>query len=601
MRIFKQVLIFSLLTLIVSCSASPEKSIDTVFEDYYLERLGFNPLESTFAGDIIYNDTLPNLFSDEYQDKLFAFYNKHEEMLQHYDASALTPEQSISRDVLLWTLNTKKLGLTNELPIVTSPQFGLPIIKILPLNQIFSIHLFIAQLGSGSSAQPFKTVEDYENWIDRLDDFIDILNTSITNMEEGIELGVVHPTIIIERMITQLDDFTKTPVEDHVFYSPILQFPTEFSMEEKEHLTRTYQEVLEETLIPTFVELQSFLVDDYLPHGVASSGIGDLPYGKETYEFLVRAHTSTTMTPDEIHNLGLSEVARIESEMEKVKEQVGFNGDLKAFFDHVRTRKELMPFTQPEQVIKNFEEMHERMKPQLELLFDQKPKAGFVVRRTEAFREKSASAEYNTGSKDGSRPGVFYVPIPNVTTYNAFSDESLFLHEAIPGHHYQLSLQQENENLPSFMHAEGLGVYVEGWALYSESLGKELGLLTDPYQYFGMLSAEMHRAIRLVVDTGLHSKSWTREQAIQFSLDHEAESEASITAEIERYMVAPGQALAYKIGQLKILQLRERAKMSLGDNFDIREFHNQILNSGSLPLEILERKIDGWIESKSNS
>lgn len=599
--LIQKILFLSFLTLIISCSTAPEKSIDTVFEDYYQERLGFNPLESTFAGDITYNDTLPDLFSDDYLDKLFSFYNKYEVILKQYDASALTPEQSISRDVLLWTLNTKKLGLTNELPIVTSPQFGLPIIKILPLNQIFSLHLFIAQLGSGSSAQPFKTVEDYENWLDRLDDFMDILYTSITNMEEGIELGVVHPTIIIERMITQLDDFAKTPAENHVFYTPILQLPAEFSIEEKERLTSTYREVLEEKLIPTFEELQNFLVDDYLPQGVESSGIGDLPYGKETYEFLVRAHTSTTMTPDEIHNLGLSEVARIESEMEKVKDQVGFNGDLKAFFDHVRTRKELMPFTKPEQVIANFEEMHERMKPQLELLFDQKPKAGFVVRRTEAFREKSASAEYNTGSKDGSRPGVFYVPIPNVTSYNIFSDESLFLHEAIPGHHYQLSLQQENENLPSFMHAEGLGVYVEGWALYSESLGKELGLLTDPYQYFGMLSAEMHRAIRLVVDTGLHSKSWTREQAIQFSLDHEAESEASITAEIERYMVAPGQALAYKIGQLKILELRERAKVSLGDNFDIREFHNQILNSGSLPLEILERKIDGWIESKSNS
>ncbi len=597
----QKIIFLSFLTLIISCSAAPEKPIDTVFEDYYQERLGFNPLESTFAGDIAYNDTLPNLFSDDYQDKLLSFYNKHEEILQQYETNALSPEQSISRDVLLWTLNTKKLGLTNKLPIVTSPQFGLPIIKILPLNQIFSLHLFIAQLGSGSSAQPFQTVEDYDNWLDRLDDFMDILNTSIVNMEEGIEIGVVHSTIIIERMITQLDDFVKTPVEDHVFYTPILQLPAEFSMEEKERLTRTYQEVLEEKLIPRFEELQNFLIDDYLPQGVETSGIGDLPYGKETYEFLVRAHTSTTMTPDEIHNLGLSEVTRIESEMEKVKEQVGFSGDLKAFFDHVRTRKELMPFTQPEQVIANFEEMHERMKPQLELLFDQKPKAGFVVRRTEAFREKSASAEYNTGSKDGSRPGVFYVPIPNVTSYNVFSDESLFLHEAIPGHHYQLSLQQENENLPSFMHAEGLGVYVEGWALYSESLGKELGLLTDPYQYFGMLSAEMHRAIRLVVDTGLHSKSWTREQAIQFSLDHEAESEASITAEIERYMVAPGQALAYKIGQLKILELRERAKMSLGDNFDIREFHNQILNSGSLPLEILERKIDGWIELKSNS
>lgn len=353
--------------------------------------------------------------------------------------------------------------------------------------------------------------------------------------------------------------------------------------------------MITDQLIPKYVELQTFLTGNYLPASVETAGIGELPNGKETYEYLVRIHTSTDMTPDEIHKLGLSEVNRIEEEMVKVKEEVGFSGNLRDFFDYVRTSPEQRPYTKPEQVIQNFVDMQKRMEPQLKKLFDMTPKAGFVVRRTEAFREASASAEYNSGSKDGSRPGVFYVPIPDVSKYNKFSDESLFLHEAIPGHHYQLSLQQENEQLPSFMHTEGLGVFVEGWALYSESLGKELGLYTDPYQYFGMLSAEMHRAIRLVVDTGMHAKGWSREKAIQFSLDHEAESEASITSEIERYMVAPGQALAYKIGQLKILELRERAKKELGDKFHIREFHNQVLNSGSLPLEILEQKIDRWI------
>lgn len=581
----------------IACTNTPQQSIDQVFEDFYQERLTFNPIESTIAGDVIYNDTLPNLITDEYQEKLLAFYNEYETKLEQFDPKNLSPEQSISRDVLLWTLRTKKDGVQNELAVVTSPLFGLPIVDVLPINQIFSLHLYIAQLGSGSSVQPFNTVEDYENWLHRMGDFLDFLDTSMEKMNEGIALGVVQPKIITQRMIDQLDSFIQAPVEDHVFFKPVTLFPDGFSEEDKARLSGSYRDMVANYLIPKFAELQSFLRDNYLPAGVETAGIGALPNGKATYEFLVRVHTSTTMTPDEIHNLGLSEVARIESEMEKVKEEVGFKGDLKAFFDHVRTSKEQMPFTRPEQVIANFEEMHDRMKPQLARLFDQTPKAGFVVRRTEAFREASASAEYNTGSKDGSRPGVFYVPIPDVTKYNKFSDESLFLHEAIPGHHYQLSLQQENENLPSFMHAEGLGVYVEGWALYSESLGKELGLFTDPYQYFGMLSAEMHRAIRLVVDTGMHAKGWTREQAIQYSLDHEAESEASITSEIERYMVAPGQALSYKIGQLKILELRERAKEQLGKNFDIREFHNQVLNSGSLPLEVLEQKIDRWIES----
>jgi uncharacterized protein (DUF885 family) len=282
--------------------------------------------------------------------------------------------------------------------------------------------------------------------------------------------------------------------------------------------------------------------------------------------------------------------------MEKVKQQVGFEGDLKAFFTHVRTSKAQMPYTDPQQVIDSFNAIHEQMKDNLDKLFDMKPKAQFEVRRTQAFREASASAEYNSGSKDGSRPGIFYVPIPNVTAYNKYADEALFLHEAIPGHHYQLSLQQENDNLPGFLHTEGMGVYTEGWALYSESLGKELGLYNDPYQYFGMLGMEMHRAIRLVVDSGIHAKGWSREQAIQYSMDNEAESEASIIAEIERYMIAPGQALAYKVGQLKIRELRSKAENRLAERFNIKEFHNQILGSGSLPLMLLEEKINRWIE-----
>jgi uncharacterized protein (DUF885 family) len=254
-----------------------------------------------------------------------------------------------------------------------------------------------------------------------------------------------------------------------------------------------------------------------------------------------------------------------------------------------------MPYSDPQQVIDHFNVIYETMKPQVEKLFDKKPKALFEVRRTETFREKSASAQYNRPALDGSRPGIFYVPIPNVAEYNNFSDESLFLHEAIPGHHYQVSLAQENTELPQFRKVLGYSGYGEGWALYTESLGKELGLYKDPYQYFGMLSAEMHRAIRLVVDTGLHNKGWTREQAVQYSLDNEALSEDRIISEIERYMAGPGQALSYKIGQLKIRELRTRAEQKLGDKFLIGQFHNQILDSGCLPLSILEKKVDNWI------
>src|SRR5690606_29066741 len=281
----------------------------------------------------------------------------------------------------------------------------------------------------------------------------------------------------------------------------------------------------------------------------------------------IKKYTTTSMTAEEIHQLGLNEVARIRGEMEAVKKHVGFDGDLNAFFDHVRENKKLMPFTERSQVIAWYDSIHQVMKPQIDKLFDKQPKTPFEVRRTEPFREKSAAANYSPGSLDGTRPGIFYTPIPDVTSYNIFDKEDLFLHEAIPGHHFQISLAQENEDLPDFRKTLWYSAYGEGWALYTESMGTELGLYKDPYQYFGMLSSEIHRAIRLVVDTGIHAKGWTREQAIQYSLENEAEDAASIESEIERYMANPGQALSYKIGQLEIIALRDKAEKALGDAF----------------------------------
>ncbi|MBY0433084.1 MAG: DUF885 domain-containing protein, partial [Cyclobacteriaceae bacterium] len=388
------------------------------------------------------------------------------------------------------------------------------------------------------------------------------------------------------------------PLEQHVFYAPIVNMPESFSSADKQRLTTSFAQMITDRVVPKYKALQVFLVQEYLPAGRETSGLGALPNGPETYRYLLRLHTTTHLTAEEIHALGKKEVDRISAEMEKVKASLGFTGDLKAFFQHVRTNETLMPFTQPEQVIANFNSIRDRIDLRLHEVFDLKPKASFTVQRTEAFREASASAEYVPGTKDASRPGTFYVPIPNVKSYNKFADEALFLHEAVPGHHYQLSLQQENNELPEFLHPESMGVFVEGWALYAESLGKELGLYEDPYQHFGMLSMEMHRAIRLVVDTGLHALGWTREEAIQYSLDHEAESEADIITEIERYMATPGQAVSYKIGQIKIRELRTRAEEALGDQFSVKEFHNQVLNSGSLPLVLLEEKINGWIQSQ---
>jgi uncharacterized protein (DUF885 family) len=403
---------------------------------------------------------------------------------------------------------------------------------------------------------------------------------------------------LIEKLIPQLKDGANDTIEEHLFYDPIINFPESFTATEKEELTMIYTQMLKDKIIPAYKKLLDFTSNEYLAASRTTSGINELTNGEALYAYLIKVYTTTSMSADEIHNLGISEVARISSEMEKIKVQVGFEGDLKSFFDHVRNKKELMPYTDPQQVLNHFNEIHQRMIPQLNKLFDTKPKTPFEIRRTEAFREASASAEYNQGSVDGTRPGIFYVPIPDVTNYNIYSDESLFLHEAIPGHHYQISLQQENTDLPDFRKILWYSGYGEGWALYTESLGKELGLYTDPYQYFGMLSAEIHRAIRLVVDTGLHSKGWTREDAIQYSLDHEAESEASIIAEIERYMAIPGQALSYKIGQLKILELRAKAENKLGDKFKIGQFHYEVLKLGNVPLAVLDDHINTWITTR---
>jgi uncharacterized protein (DUF885 family) len=500
--------------------------------------------------------------------------------------------------VMKWDCEVKLEGLNNSIVTMASPSYNLPSFELMPLFQIQSLHLYVAQLAAGGSVQPFDTVEDYDNWLKRVADYLTFLDTSISMMKEGISKNIVLPTVLAEKIIPQLDEFITNPVNDHLFYKPIISMPESINEQNKKRISAEYSTMITTELKPKYTELKQFLVNEYLPACRETSGIGVLPNGKETYNYLIKLHTTTTMTADEIHELGKSEVARILIEMEDAKNKIGFKGDIKAFFEFIRNSPEQMPFTDPQQVIDNFNSIKERINETLNQVFELKPKADFVVRRTEAFREASASAEYVPGTKDASRSGIFYVPIPDVRKYNKYSDEALFLHEAVPGHHYQLSLQQENTELPEFLHPESMGVFVEGWALYAESLGTELGLYEDPIQYFGMLSMEMHRAIRLVVDTGIHSKGWTREEAIQYSLDNEAESEESVIAEIERYMATPGQALSYKIGQLKIRELRTRAETKLGSRFSIREFHNQVLNSGSLPLVLLEEKIDNWINSQ---
>lgn len=578
--------------LFVSCKNEANKNnadnnnvsvaFNKMLDDYYEEGLKLNPLSATFSGDNRYNDLFPNVLSDEYQAETKAHYTKYKKLVNEFNDSNLSDSEKMTKAILQWECNINLEGFNYKQ-------------DLRPIDQMWSLHLMVGQLASGASAQPFNTVNDYNNWLKRLDGYTDWLHSAEAKMKEGITLGHVLPKSLIVKVLPQLQSGTVEDLNKHLFFSPIKNLPDTFSDDDKQTLTEAYTKKLNEKIIPAYKSLYNFMSTNYMEAGRETSGIADIPDGEAYYNYMIKLFTTTNMTADEIHQLGLNEVARISSEMEKIKAQVGFEGDLKSFFDFVRNNKDLMPFTERQQVLDNFNAIHERMKPQIEKLFDLKPKTAFEVKRTEAFRENSASAEYNPGSKDGTRPGIFYVPISNVNEYNTYSDESLFLHEAIPGHHYQISLTQENTELPEFRKTLWYSGYGEGWALYTESLGKELGLYTDPYQYFGMLGAEMHRAIRLVVDTGLHSKGWTREQAIQYSLDNEAESEAGITSEIERYMAMPGQALSYKIGQLKIRELRAKAETELGEKFDIRQFHNQVLETGCVPLALLEDKINRWI------
>lgn len=585
-----------------SCKETPkqdegklQRPISEVFAEFYDFKKGINPIEATKAGYHDYNDTIANYISDDYILHLKDRYTYFLEEIGKYDSTQISAADYMSMRVMEWDCTVKLEGVMNPMVTVASPIYDLPSFELMPLFQIQSLHLYVAQLAGGTSVQPFKSIEDYNNWLSRLEDYITFIDTAIEKMKVGMENGVVLSKVLTLKMLPQVRSFIDVPLEENLFFQPVMNFPDGISDVDMDILKSNYEDFIQEKVSPKYKELNAFLTDEYLPACRDTDGLLDLPNGNETYQYLIKLHTTTNMNANEIHELGLSEVARISKEMEAVKNEIGFTGNLKSFFNSLRNNKELMPFSKPEEVIAHFNNINDRIALSIDSLFNLTPKAGFNVRRTEAFREASASAEYVPGSKDGSRAGIFYVPIPDAKSYNMLHDEALFLHEAIPGHHFQLSLQQENTSLPEFLHPESMGVFVEGWALYAESLGKELRIYTNPYQYFGMLSMEMHRAIRLVVDTGIHAKGWSREKAIAYSLENEAESEESIIAEIERYMATPGQALSYKIGQLKIRQLRTKAEKALGDNFNIRDFHSQILNSGSLPLILMEEKIDNWI------
>ncbi len=572
------------LTLVHCKKEGQTVDFDAVTKDYFKEKNALSPLDATQNGQNEFNGDLQFEMTDAFRKKQAAFYEKYLGELSKVDTTALDAEQKNSFYIMKWETGVGK-------DLLQYPT------NLMPIQQFWGTHLTMAQFAAGTGAQPFKTAKDYTDFLSRMEKYSVWLDSATVYMKKGISKGYVLPKILAEKLPAQFDAMVTDKAENNPFYASIALMPAGIPENTKKDIAGKYAAVINDKLVPEFKKISAFLKTEYIPAARSTSGYGALPNGDKIYTAYAKMWTTTSMTPAEIHELGLKEVARIRTEMEKVKNEVGYKGTLLDFFNEVRNKKELKPYKKPEEVIAHFEAIYATIRPNVDKLFSLQPKTPFEIRRTEAFREKTASAEYLQGSADGTRPGIFYVPIPDVANYNNYADEDLFLHEAIPGHHFQISLQQENKALPDFRKFNWFGAYGEGWALYTESLGKELGLYKDPYQYFGMLSNEMHRAIRLVVDTGIHTKNWTREQAIQYSLENEAEPEASIIAEIERYMAIPGQALSYKIGQMKILELRNRAEKAMGPKFDIRVYHQKVLESGVMPLALLEQNIDQWIAS----
>jgi uncharacterized protein (DUF885 family) len=586
----KKIIILSIVILsVTACTPGntnskkeDNKELATLFNNYYEQRLKLYPLEATAVGDTRYNHLLPVEFTDSYRDTLKNFYNQNLTYVSKYDRENLNDQDKISYDVFKREMQINLEGL------------GFPE-NYIPFQQFTGLPLTMGQLGSGHGNQPFKTVKDYDDWISRASKFSVWVDSSIVYFKKGIASNYVLPKALVEKMIPEMEAMQVKEDTASLFYSPVKSFPVDFSGADKSRLTTAFITLIHQQIIPSYKKLAGFLKDEYMPAARTTSGINVLPNGKNYYQYLIRSQTTTNKMPEEIYQTGLSEVARIGKLQDSVKNSVVFKGDMQAFFEFMKTGKQFMPYKAPQDVLRAFEAIHKKIEPNLKKMFNHIPKTPFEIRQTEAFRAASASAEYNHGSPDGTRPGIFYVPILDAAKFNTTSGmESLFLHEAIPGHHYQISLQQEDTTLPKFRRFGGNNAYVEGWALYCESLGKELGLYTDPYQYMAALGDEIHRAIRLVVDVALHTKSMKREEAIKYMMANEAISEQGATAEIERYMAIPGQALGYKIGALKIAELRDKYQKELGSNFKLADFHDNILKDGALPLNVLERKMDDW-------
>jgi len=566
-------------------AAAESRRLNALFDEYFEESLILDPLLATSIGDPRYNDRLEISIAPEWRARAERVARDYLARVRQIDRGHLTGQDLLSYEIFIAARERDIEG------------FRYPA-HLIPLNQFESMPNSFAQLGSGSGQQPFKTVKDYEDFLQRVDRFVAWTDQAIANMREGVAKGYTLPRVLAERVLPQLQSHVVARAKDSLYWGPVTNLPASFDAADRERLTAAYRAAIETKIVPSYRRLHDFMRDEYLPRCRRSVGLDALPDGKAWYEYNVRSITTTDYTPAQIHEIGLREVERIHREMRGVMAKVGFKGSLDEFFRFLNNDPR---FVHPsrEALVQGYVDIKHRVDPQLPRLFEILPKADYEVRAVEPFREKSAAGgSYEAASEDGTRPGIFYANAYDLKARPKWAMEALSLHEGNPGHHFQISIQREQQDLPKFRRFDRYTAYSEGWGLYAESLGPDLGMYVDPYQYFGRLEGELFRSIRLVVDTGLHSKGWTREQVLDYIDANSATSDARRIAETERYIAIPGQALAYKIGQLKISELRQRAERELGDRFDVRKFHTAILADGALPLDVLEAKIDRWIATQ---
>ena len=545
-----------------------------------------NPLNAMFGGDMRYADRFGDFISDAYFANERKAAEANLEALKTIDRDKLNATDKIAYDVFKQNQTDALKGLSKEIMDLT---------VVRPLNHFFGFHTFYPTFASGQGAAPFKTVQDYDNNLKRHKEFIVLMDRSIDRFRQGMASGVFETKMTITNVVDQLNTQLAQKTEESPYYGPVLKFPEGFSDADKARLTAEYRDIIENGLYPANARLRDFLRDSYLPLAREQVGLSAMKGGEGLYQYMIEQTTTLPLKADEVHNLGLSEVARIKSGMEAIRKQVGFKGTLPEFFEHLRSDPKFKLGSR-DALTQGYYDIGKIVDSKISTQFKYLPKAPLEIKPYEEFREKyEAGGSYQQGTPDGSRPGTFYFNAYDLPSRTTPGMTTLYLHEGAPGHHFQISIAQENEKLPAFMRFGGNTAYVEGWALYAETLGYDMGLFKDPYQRFGTLSDEMLRAMRLVVDTGLHSKGWTREQAIDYMLANSDMGKTDATAEVERYIAIPTQALAYKIGALTIMRLKDKAKAQLGKKFDVREFHNQVLNTGALPLTVLEKKIDDWI------